>query len=308
MVCVKFNKEMQVWDEVPGGTEGHIYLDGFLKKKLDMINAIKKKKWDCVFIIDGKERAGKSTLGFLCATYLDPNFSLNQVASDATDALGKLESLPDRSVMMIDEGSLMFSSKDAMKNEQKQLIKVLNVIGQKYMVLIIVMPCFFDVAKYIAVNRSRFLLHVYTSKRLERGRFVYWGEQKKSKLYIYGKKNYNSYAYPQSDFKGRFYEYDPFGEEYLQLKRKSLFATFHDEGKSAKPENIAYRKYLLRTIKYLYFDHKLSQRKIKADILHGMSDKELHDILIEIKEKGLQLGNGHRRIELEPVAVEVKIG
>jgi hypothetical protein len=286
MVCIKFNKEKQVWEDVERGTEGALYVDGFLRKRLNTILAIKKKKWDCVIVIDGPERSGKSTLGFLCAFYLDPNLTLGHVAADADDALAKLENLPDGSVLMIDEGSLMFSSKDAMKSEQKKLIKILNVIGQKSMVLIIVLPCFFDLIKYIAVNRSRFLLHVYTSKQLERGRFAYWGENKKKKLYIYGKKNYNSYAYPQADFVGRFAEFNPFGDEYQKLKRKSLFATFHDGGKTEKDSR--YRTFLMRTLQYLYFDQKLSQPKVRA-IVKGLSVEELRAMLMEIKTKGIPL-------------------
>lgn len=284
MACIKFNREKQIWEDVERGTEGHIYVDGFLRKRLDTILAITKKKWDAVFIVDGKERSGKSTLGFVCATYLNPYITLDNVASDGDDALKKLEKLPDGSVLIVDEGSLMFSSKDAMKSEQKKLIKILNVIGQKAMVLIIVLPCFFDLIKYIAVNRSRFLLHVYTSKRLERGRFAYWGENKKSKLYIYGKKNYNSYAYPRADFLGRFGEFDPFGEAYQKLKRESLFSTFHDGEKAEKDSR--YRIFLMRIIKCLYFDQKVSQFKLKA-MMRGMPVKELRAMLVEIKEKGI---------------------
>jgi hypothetical protein len=288
MACLKFNKQKQEWEDAQPGTEGSIYLDGFLRKRLDRIQVIKKKKWDCVFLIDGKERAGKSTMGFLCGTYLDPNLGLGQVAANADEALSKLESLPDGSVMIIDEGSLMFSSKDVMKQEQKQLIKILNVIGQKSMVLIIILPCFFDLTKYIAVNRSRFLLHVYTSKQLDRGRFAYWGENKKAKLYIYGKKNYNSYAYPRADFIGRFAAFDPFGEEYQKLKRKSLFATFHD-GDDIKQKDSRYRKLLLRLFNYLYFEKRVSQFEIRKILHSGISVKELREMLEEIKKDGIRL-------------------
>jgi len=39
-----------------------IYLDNLLKKKLDNVKLIMSKDWDCIFLIDGIEGSGKSTL------------------------------------------------------------------------------------------------------------------------------------------------------------------------------------------------------------------------------------------------------
>lgn len=216
-------------------THGKIMMDNYLKKKLDNILMILKENWDAVIIIDGKERSGKSELGFTCGDYLSYNlgasFELENVCAHGKDALEKLESFKDKSVLQIDEGSLMFSSKDALTNEQKQLIKVLNVIGQKNMVLIIVLPSIFDLHKYIAVRRSLFLLHVYADEKGKRGRFCYFGEHGKAELYDKGKKS-GSYAYPDADFVGRYDAYNPFGNAYKETKKESLHSTFEKENKT----------------------------------------------------------------------------
>ena len=208
-------------------------INGFLKKKLDNIKKIKKKNWDCVIIVDGIERGGKSTLAMLCGWYVsDGKLKFENIASASDDAIKKLEKLPDGSVLIIDEGSLVFSSKDSMKREQKKLIKILNVIGQKNMVLIIVLPTIIDLNRFVAVQRSRFLLHVYTDTKLNRGRFCYFGEKKKKLLYEIGKKNFNSYSKPRSKITGMFPEFFPWPdkyEEYKKIKRKSLFDAFHKD-------------------------------------------------------------------------------
>ena len=202
-----------------------------LYKKLMNIKKIQKAGWDCCFIICGDERSGKSTLGLTCGWILsDGKLTIDNIAADTSDAIAKLESLPDESILIIDEGSLMFSSKDSMRKEQRQLIKILNIIGQKRMILIICLPDFFDLNKYI-VHRARFLLKTYADKNLTRGRFMFWGSNKKNILYEVGKKHFNSYAYPKSNFKARFKEFNPLGQAYIRAKEKSLWAALKGDKK-----------------------------------------------------------------------------
>ncbi|MBU1234994.1 MAG: hypothetical protein KKC77_19075 [Proteobacteria bacterium] len=223
------------YEEVKFESGRQLTIDRLLRQKLDNIKMIIKKNWDAIIVIDGMERSGKSTLGFACADYMaDGNLTLNNVAVDGDDAMKKCESLPNGSVLMVDEGSLVFSSKDSMTKEQKKLLKIINVIGQKNMVFIIVLPSFFELTKAIAVHRSLFLLHVYTDKKLNRGRFTYFGQKGKKVLYDYGKKHFGSYAYPRANWIGKFKDYDIFGEEYKELKRKSLFSALH-AGEEGQP-------------------------------------------------------------------------
>ena len=97
------------------------YLDDFLKQKLDNLkDIVYKKNWDGVFIVDGLERVGKSTLGITCAYYLsDGNFSVKNICINSDDAIKKIENSPDKSVLLVDEGSLVFNSRDSMRREQK---------------------------------------------------------------------------------------------------------------------------------------------------------------------------------------------
>lgn len=215
-------KKWKEWEEETGNLTINLHVR--LRQKLDNIKKIIKKKWDAVFLIDGNERGGKSTLGMTAAWYLsDTKITIDNFAAGMQDAAEKIEKLPDKSILFVDEGSLVFNSKDSMTRESKKLQKVLDVVGQKNMVFIIVLPSFFDLNKNIATRRSRFLLHVYTGNDMIRGRFSYFSPNKKRHLYTLGKKNFGSYAKPKSDWLGKYDEFElPFNEEYLKLKRKSL--------------------------------------------------------------------------------------
>lgn len=207
-----------------------------LKKKLDHGTEIIKDNWDLIFIVDGLERSGKSTLAITCGGYLADRlgtpFTINNISKDSADAKSKLEHLPDRSVLIIDEGSLVFSSRDSGRKEQKELIKILNVIGQKNMVLIIVLPSFFRLNDYISIDRARFLLHVYSTTqngKEVRGRFCYFGQYKKKLLFEEGKK-FKSYRNPKADFVGDYPDLNLFGTEYSNiLKRNTLASAFHND-------------------------------------------------------------------------------
>jgi len=205
-----------------------IHLDEKLKRKLDNALALVKKNWDMVILIDGLERSGKTTLGFTCATYLTQGrFTHKQICSGIKDTPSKIENAKQGDLLFEDESELAFSSKDAMRQEQRDLIKIMNIVGQKGLIFILILPSFFELAKYIATHRSRFLLHVYTDKQMNRGRFAYFGTKRKKMLYEIGKKNFNSYSKPKSNFIGRFYDFRPsWNDEYMKIKGRSLMEAF----------------------------------------------------------------------------------
>lgn len=233
MVKVKYCNKAKGIIELPKESKEGFYIHGTLKFKLDNVKKVLKKNWDVVFLIDGMEGSGKSTLGLTCAYYIaDGNFTIDNVCESSKDAVDKLKEMPDGSVLMIDEGSLMFSSRETMMKEQRQIVKILNVIRQKRMCLIIIAPSFFNLNKYISVERSRFLLHTYTDKNLNRGNFCFYGERLKPMLYTIGKKFNNSYAKPAPNFRGSFTDFkSPFHEEYIKSKQRTLIEALKVENK-----------------------------------------------------------------------------
>ncbi len=223
---LKFDKQKNKWIELEKGSKDpdSIYLDGFLKEKLDLVKALIEKDWDAVLLLDGLERVGKSILGMTIGHYLsNGKMTEKNFCAGIDDCPEVIKAVPNKSVVFVDEGSLVFNSKDAMNKKQKQLMKILDVVGQKQLVFIICLPSFFDLNRQIAIRRSRMLLHVYPSKNWERGRFAYYTMKKKKLLYELGKRNFNSYSKPHPSFRGKFVDFKPkFYEEYLKIKKKSM--------------------------------------------------------------------------------------
>ena len=238
MVQVYLELDKGKWKEVE---KSNFWIDKPLYERLKSLNKIQDKNWDGVIVIDGKERSGKSVLGMICAWFLSKGkMGINNFARGLDDAARKISSLPDKSVLIMDEGSLVFSSKDSNSGAQKKLIKLMDVVGQKNMVFIICLPCYFDLNKTIAVRRSLFLCHVYPDENYNRGSYVFFGEKRKKMLYQIGKKNFDSYAHPEPNYPpGRFMDFEPpFYKDYLEkVKKESLQEVLKDalnEGKSVE--------------------------------------------------------------------------
>jgi len=222
MARVYLDYDGKKWKEVE---KSDFWIDKFLYEKLQNLKMIQEKEWDGVILIDGKERSGKSTLGMICGWYLsNGNITERNFARGLSDAALKISELPDKSVLVVDEGSTLFSSKDSSTQLQKKLIKILDVVGQKNLIIIICLPCFFDLNKTIAVRRSLFLCHVYPDDKYDRGQYAFWGERPKARLYRLGKKDFDSYGYPKADFIGEYFKFrPPFYEKYLKnIKAQSL--------------------------------------------------------------------------------------
>lgn len=281
MVKVKYNEIKKIWEN--SEDEDALYLDGFLKDKLDNIKKIVKKNYDATFIIVGSEGSGKSTLGFVCGQYLeDMKLTINNLAEGSEDALNKLRDLPDGSLLICDEAELLFSSRETMSKEQRQLTSVMKVIRQKNMKLILITPVFFDLSSYIAVNRSLFVIRCYTDKNFNRGSFCYWGKKKKLRLYHEGKKRLGSYAKPKPDFYGKFTNYiPPFNEEYLKFKRRSLAEAFESK------EKISKNTQRVQIIAYNLYNDGMTKEKISKML--GVSLKTLGTYLSEAKNNKIQI-------------------
>jgi hypothetical protein len=156
------------------------------------------------------------------AFYVDPTFNIDRVVFTPKafrDAI--INSKPYQAVVY-DEAYTGLSSRATMSLINRTLISMLAEIRQKNLFIFVVMPTFFDLDKYVAIWRSRGLIHVYTDKGYGRGYFSYYNKDKKKNLYILGKKFYD-YRKPKPNFRGRFTNYYVVDEaEYRAKKLKSL--------------------------------------------------------------------------------------
>lgn len=211
-----------------GGKE--ISFDGYLKSNLDLAKEVIKKDWDFLFLVDGVEGSGKSTLAQQCAAYCDPTLNLDRITftpKEFKDAILKAKKYQS---IVYDEAYGGLSSRAAMTRVNRALVKMLAEIRQRNLFIYVVIPSFFDLDKYVALWRSRALIHVYTGKRFERGRFTFYSMDRKKNLYMIGKKYY-SYYKPSANFFGNFTSAYAVNEEEYRKKKTISTKTEEEEMK-----------------------------------------------------------------------------
>lgn len=198
-----------------------LYLDGYLKTNLDIAKHVIKEDWDMVFVVDGIEGSGKSVLAQQIGFYLDPSLHIDNVVFTPEDFKKAVVKAKKQSCVIYDEAYRGLSARASMSFVNKALVSMMAEIRQKNLFIIIVIPCYFELDKYIALWRSRAMLHVYTGDKFQRGFFSFFNTDRKKKLYIKGKKLYEYLEKP--NFRGRFLKgYAVDEKEYRAKKLKVL--------------------------------------------------------------------------------------
>ena len=213
-------------------TKQDYYMDGILKENLDKVKDAIKNDWDMVFLYDGSEGSGKSVKAMQDAYYCDPTLTLNQIVFTPSEFKKAILKAKKYQSVVYDEAYTGLSARATMSMINRTLVSMLAEIRQKNLFVFVVMPTFFDLDKYVALWRSRALIHVYT-KGFTRGFFQFYNATRKKDLYINGKKYY-SYHKPECNFYGRFtnhnsdllkqFEMGINEKEYKAKKRTSLIA------------------------------------------------------------------------------------
>jgi hypothetical protein len=179
------------------------WLDGALRQsKEDML-----KDDDMVLLVDGAERSGKSVFAMQMAKKLDPDFCLDRVCISSEQFIHALKTAGKGQAIVFDESFRGLSSQDSYSETNRLLVSLMMEMGQRNLIVIIVLPTFFMLRTYVAVFRSKCLFHVYR-KNNERGQWAYFNNYSKKGLYIMGKKtlSYSGLKFPKYSHKGRFYD------------------------------------------------------------------------------------------------------
>lgn len=274
-------------------TEYVYAIDNRLKRALDSQvkeNAVRKDE-DFVFLIDGGERSGKSVFGQQVGLYLTAkqigdkkeeryvgNLSLDRICMNAMEFKEAIQTAKKGEVIIYDEAYTGLSARGALTEINNILIGLMMEMGQKNLYVIVILPTFFMLEKYVALFRARGLFHIYR-KHGHRGFWTYFNQQRKNTLYIKGKK-FLSYAPPPfSNLKGRFSDKYCVSEDDYRKKKKDAL-----EG-SAKGTKTSERWKVQRD-RLIYCIHKelgLNRSEIKQliknyDVFLGTT--QIRDILV----------------------------
>ena len=107
--------------------------------------------------------------------------------------------------IIFDEAYRGLAAKGALTEVNRILVSLMMEMGQRNLFIIIVLPTFFLLEKYVAIWRARGLIHTYKDRKGKKGRWIYFNSKKKKILYLMGKRDYNyNVKGIKSSFRGRF--------------------------------------------------------------------------------------------------------
>ncbi len=226
-----------------------LWVAPIVKEQLDIVKKrVLTKDRDWVMVVDGEEGVGKSVLAQQIAKYLDPNFSLKNIAFTSDDFLRIVKDPKTKkgTAIILDEAFSAASSRSSLSEVNRAMIGVATEMRQKNLFIIFCIPSFFDLDRYFALWRCRALFHVYFSQEEDR-RYVIFSKEQKKMLYLIGKKTY-SYNKPHSNFPpfkfSNFYTVDE--EEYRKKKSKAFSKrSVSNQARKWLMQRNAYIKYLL---------------------------------------------------------------
>jgi len=189
------------------------YMNKTLKQALDNLGKNLRKDYDCFLVVTGHERYGKSTLAFQMASYLDPTFNLDRVVFTAEPFHEAINKADKYQAIVFDEAHGALNSKETMTSLNRKLTQTFTEMGFRNLIVILVLPSFFELGKYAAIHRSNALFDVY-----RRGSFAAYDEKRKKNIYLRGKRDYKFTQRP--NFRGDFGPYLPLDKKAYDEKKK----------------------------------------------------------------------------------------
>lgn len=274
-------------DKFPIGHQGiktpGMYMDGLLQQNLDILKKAVSNDWDGLIAVDGAEGSGKSCIAQQAAFYCDPTLTLDRIVFTPEQFREAVLKAEKYQAVIYDEGFAGLSSRKTMSDTNHVIVSMLTEVRQKNLFIFIVLPSFFDMDKYVALWRSRALLHVYADK-FKRGFFRFYSYKKKKDLYVQGKKFY-SYKVVKPDFSGRFTNFFPCGmDEYKKKKANSL--TRFDPKREKLSMVEAKREAVKEIAKHMFYgQNKMKLTKKDIAELMGLTRQTIREYL-KIEDSG----------------------
>jgi len=251
------------------------YMNDRLKDNLDkkVILQLQKKDKDCVLVVDGKEGAGKSTFAIQIGKYVDPTLDINRIVFSPDDFREAILKAKKGQCIIYDEAFTGFSSRSSLSPVNRVLVSLAMQMRQKNLFIIVVLPTIFLLDKYMALFRTKALIHVYENKGI-RGYFRLFNSRKKKTLILLGNKtmSYNVKGV-WTNFKGRFYGKFALGEDIEEKYKKRKEKALADSEKTSMTS--AQVKFREQRDLVIYLLRKVSKMKYR-EMANLLGDYELN--------------------------------
>jgi len=174
-----------------------------------------RKDYDWMHGNVGYEGSGKTTIGWLICKIIDPEFTAKNVAFTFDQLIMLIEQLPKYSAIMVDEGAEIFFNLNTTSREGKEITKKLTQIRSKNLFILINIPDFTLLQKYIKNHRLLSLTRV-----ISRGVCEFHSKNNLFKIKL--NPQTKKIEYPKPSFYDRFPKVE--GEEWNEyLKKKDTF-------------------------------------------------------------------------------------
>jgi hypothetical protein len=168
-------------------TDKKYYMDDKYKSKLDLMLQRMRGSDDNILVIDGDEGQGKTEMAIGTCYYISYNtgrsYSIDNIFFDL-DKLIKFASSTKEQIIHFDEAVLGLLVTKWQDKLQQKFITLAMVARKKKHFIVLCIPKFHRLPQYLIEERTIGLVHVYSRKNMEKGRFCYYTKKNKNELYL----------------------------------------------------------------------------------------------------------------------------
>lgn len=134
--------------------------DGLIERLVADMHDNIDDDYDNVIVIDGKEGSGKSNLAYQICKIFDPDFNLEDgYIYDFNTFMRNISADNIKGkIFWLDEATNLANSRDAMRRDNVNLVKVLQMMRSRGMSLVMCIPSINTLDVYIREHRVRYLL------------------------------------------------------------------------------------------------------------------------------------------------------
>jgi len=181
-------------------------------------NIITKKDYDWLHVVTGKEGVGKTSLALRYCIDINPDFSVDDVIFSTKELVEWVKHSKKGMPVLIDEGALVFFSRDTMRGANKEAVKLLTGMRTFNLFVAICVPNFWVLDRYIREHRVKTVARV-----IKRGFFWHYSPHSVKKI-VRDRKTLKT-VWPRYDFRERYYDAFnmwKFSKEYRKKKGELL--------------------------------------------------------------------------------------
>lgn len=167
-------------------TDLKYYLENPLLDKLDLIIKRceqKQPKKDALLIVEGGEGEGKTNTSLAIAYYFKDKTKRDIHLFFRLRSMIDFAKSTEKQIIIWDEPAIDSLSTDWYRQSNKDLMRLLMTVRKKRHIFIFNFTKFYKFSEYIVVDRAVCLIHMYSRREVQPGRFVYIKRQHLEFLY-----------------------------------------------------------------------------------------------------------------------------